>query len=252
MEITQARLIRKIQLGPEIFAYTIESKTIAQKAQPGQFVQIRINDSFDPFLRRPFSIAQVWANTFQIVFRIRGKGTKILAQAKEEDYLDVLGPLGRPVPCYEEANIVMIGGGVGIAPLLFLAQKARPKNRLYLFFGARTRTELILQEDFKKLTKNIAVITEDGSTEKKGMVTDLLTTEELDRLKNPLVFACGPVAMLKALKRNFGFLSIYGFLEERLGCGTGLCFGCAVKKKNGGYLRICKDGPVVNLNEIEI
>lgn len=252
MEVTQARLIRKTQLSPVIFAFDLESKTIANKAQPGQFVQVRINDSFDPFLRRPFSIAQVWLDTFRIIFRIRGKGTKILSQMKEEEHLDILGPLGRPIPPYKEQNVVMIGGGVGIAPLLFLAQKLAPKNHLYLFFGARNRTELILQEDFKKLTKNIAIISEDGSTGKKGLVTELLIAEELDKLKNLLVFACGPVAMLKALKKMLGFVPIYGFFEERLGCGTGLCFGCAVKKRTGGYLRLCKDGPVVNLNEIEI
>ncbi len=262
MELETARLIRKENFSPEIFVFDLASKAVARKAQPGQFVQIRVNSSFDPFLRRPFSVASVSSDTFRIVFRIRGKGTKILSQLNEGDDVEVLGPLGNPFPLFDERDIIMVGGGVGIAPLFFLAQKLAPKNRLQFFFGARNRTELIMLKDFKKLTKNIAIATEDGSFGKKGKVTDLfspklqppglLAMEEPSTLVKPLIFACGPLPMLKVLQSSFVSIPVYGFLEERLGCGTGLCFGCAVKKKTGGYLRLCKEGPVVNLNEIEL
>ncbi|MEO0115552.1 MAG: FAD-binding oxidoreductase, partial [candidate division WOR-3 bacterium] len=152
MEIEKARLIKKEEVSAGLFIFDLESKAVSRKALPGQFVQIRVWDSFDPFLRRPFSIAQVDSDTFRIAFRIRGKGTKILALTREDDYLDVLGPLGKPIPAYEDRNIVLIGGGVGIAPLLFLAQKLAVKNRLFIFLGARSRNELLFLPDFKQLT----------------------------------------------------------------------------------------------------
>lgn len=252
MEIEEVRLVRKEKLTPEIFAFDFASKTIIRKAQPGQFVQIQVNNSFDPFLRRPFSLASVSSNIFRIVFRVRGKGTKILSQAREDDYISVLGPLGQPIPNYQEQNIILVGGGIGIAPLFFLTQRLVAQNYLHLYFGARNRNELIMLAEFKKLTEKITIATEDGSLGKRGKVTDLLTTDKLAIPTKSLIFACGPIPMLNALQKIFTPVPVYGFLEQRLGCGTGLCFGCAVKKKTGGYLRLCKDGPVVNLNEIEL
>lgn len=253
MEIEQTRLIRKEIISKEIFGFDLESKTIARKAKPGQFVQIRVNNSFDPFLRRPFSIASAWSDTIRIVFRVRGRGTEILAQAIEGEPIDVLGPLGRALPHYEDRDIFIIGGGVGIAPLFFLCQKLEIENRMHLFFGAKNRDELIMLDGFRKMTKNIMISTEDGSLGKRGRVTDLLVAEEIEaKIRSSLIFACGPLPMLKVIQKKFTSLPVYGFLEERLGCGTGVCFGCAVKKKTGGYLRVCEEGPVVNLNEIEI
>ena len=253
MEIEKARVIRKEILSKEIFGFELESKTIARKAKPGQFVQIRMNNLFDPFLRRPFSIASVKSDTLRIVFRVRGKGTEILAQANESEYLDILGPLGRALPQYEDRDIIIIGGGVGIAPLFFLCQKLEVENRIHLFLGAKNYDELIMLDGFKKMTKNIMIITEDGSSGKRGKVTDLLTEEEIEaKIRMPIVFACGPLPMLIVIKKRFTALPVYGFLEERMGCGTGICFGCAVQKKNGGYLRVCKDGPVFNLHEIDL
>jgi dihydroorotate dehydrogenase electron transfer subunit len=253
MEIEKARVIRKEIFSKGIFGFDIGSKTIARKAKPGQFVQIRVNNLFDPFLRRPFSIASVKSDTLRIVFRVRGKGTGILAQANEGECLDILGPLGRALPPYEDRDIIIIGGGVGIAPLFFLCQKLEVDNLIHLFLGAKNYDELIMLDGFKKMTKNIMIITEDGSSGKRGKVTDLLTKEEIEaKIRLPIVFACGPLPMLKVIRKRFTSLPVYGFLEERMGCGTGICFGCAVQKKNGGYLRVCKDGPVLNLHEVDL
>lgn len=253
MKIERAELIKKQPLSDTIFAFDLASKTIARKAKPGQFVQIRIFDSFDPFLRRPFSFASVLGNRFRIVFRVRGKGTKILSQFNSGQYLDILGPLGKPIAQLQNQRLILIGGGVGIAPLFFLAQRLGPSNHLTILLGAKNRKELIMLKDFKNLTKNIALATEDGSSGKKGKVTDLLRNSEFGIRDSGLkIFACGPIAMLRAIKERFGSIPVYGFLEERMGCGTGICFCCAVKKKDGGYLRVCQEGPVVNLSQVEI
>ena len=253
MKIEKAKLIKKETLNKEIFAFDLKAKTIARNAKPGQFVQIRVNESFDPFLRRPLSFASVKGDIFRIIFRVRGKGTKILSEHSVGEYLDILGPLGSPLKLSYGKEVILVGGGVGIAPLYFLAQRLKSKNRLNIFLGAKNCDELIMHKDFNKLTKNISVATEDGSLGKKGKVTDLLTNKKINRHNPKLqLFACGPTQMLKAIQKRFNTIPIYGFLEERMGCGTGICFCCAVKRKTGGYLRVCQEGPVVNLNDIEL
>jgi dihydroorotate dehydrogenase electron transfer subunit len=253
VKIEKTKLIKKELLSKGIFAFDLKSKKIARKAKPGQFIQIQVNNLFDPFLRRPFSFASVSSDTFRIVFRVRGKGTEILSQYRVGEYIDVLGPLGHPIKLCERKEVILIGGGVGIAPLYFLAQKLKMKNQLHIFLGAKSRDELIMLKNFKKLTKNIPVTTEDGSLGKRGKVTDLLIDAKFQIPDSKFqIFACGPLPMLSVIKNKFASIPVYGFLEERLGCGTGICFGCAVKRKSGGYLRVCQEGPVVNLNEVEI
>ncbi len=254
MKIEKAKIIKKEQLSDNIFAFDLKARTIARNAKPGQFVQIRVNESFDPFLRRPLSFASVKGDTFRIVFRLRGKGTKILSEYSVGEYLNVLGPLGKPIKIERNKDMVLIGGGVGIAPLYFLAQESsKKKNHLKIFLGAKNRKELIMLKDFKKLTKDIALATEDGSLGKKGKVTNLLNDTKLIQSKPKLqIFVCGPTPMLKITQKKFYDIPIYGFLEERMGCGTGICFCCAVKRKNRKYLRVCQEGPVVNLNDIEL
>jgi len=251
MKIELVRLIKKEKLSEEIFAFDIKSKTIARNAKPGQFIQIRVNESFDPFLRRPLSFASVKNDAFRVVFKVRGKGTKILSRYEVGEDLDVIGPLGNPIDLREIEQVILIGGGVGIAPLYFLAQKIRQQHHLKILLGAKTRNELIMLEDFQKISNNVAVATEDGSIGKKGRITDLLDNREFKN-QNSKIFACGPTPMLHALKKKLPTLTVYGFLEERMGCGTGICFSCAIKRKARGYLRVCQEGPVVNLSEIEI
>lgn len=253
MKIEKAKIIKKEQLSDNILAFDLKASTIAKNAKPGQFVQIRVNESFDPFLRRPLSFASVKEDTFRIIFRVRGKGTKILSESSAGEYLDILGPLGFPIKLPFKKEVILVGGGVGIAPLYFLAQRLKSKNRLNIFLGAKNRKELIMLKDFKKLTKNISAATEDGSFGKKGKVTDLLTKTKINQHNSKYqIFACGPTPMLKAIQNRFNKIPVYGFLEERMGCGSGICFCCAVKRKAGGYLRVCQQGPVVNLNDIEL
>lgn len=253
MRFVQATITKKAILSKGIIAFFFKAPEISQIALPGQFINIRVKPDFDPFLRRPFSIADKDKNGILIVFRIRGIGTEILSNYKEGDELDIIGPLGKPISEPSGASIEMryflIGGGVGIAPLLFLARSLYKKNTVKLFLGAKTKTEIILLDEFRKFLKpsQIEIATEDGTMGKMGTVVNLIQQSTRDR-RSCALFACGPKPMLKVLSTKLE--NLYGFLEEPMGCGMGICFGCAVKKKSGGYLRFCQEGPVVDLSTV--
>ncbi len=229
----------------------LESSEIARLAKPGQFLQAQVSDSIEPFLCRPISIADIKANQIRIIYRIRGKGTELLKQKKPGETLHLLGPLGTPISHVNNKKIILCAGGVGIAPLLFLAKRFSKNNKVYLYFGAKNKSELILLDEFKKCCDKIFLATEDGSIGYKGYVTDLLTN--ISKIEPDILYAAGPLRMLQKisnLKFKISNLKLFGFLEERMGCGCGICFGCAVKKKDGGYLRVCTDGPAIDLNQI--
>jgi dihydroorotate dehydrogenase electron transfer subunit len=251
-----AKIYNIKRLAPEIYSMWCTSPIIAKQTKPGQFVQVQIKDSFEPFLCRPISIADAQDNKLRMIFRVRGKGTKLLIEKKVKECIYLLGPLGDPIPSIKGKNIILCAGGVGIAPLLFLAKKLAKNNKLYLFFGAKNKSELILLNEFKQLCEEIFLTTDDGSQGKKGFVTDLLFNNIRHRpFDFQYLFTAGPVEMIKKIS-NFKFpisnLKLYGFLEERMGCGCGICFTCGVKKKDGGYFRTCTDGPVFDLSLIEL
>jgi dihydroorotate dehydrogenase electron transfer subunit len=247
--IREKSLIKSTKhLAPGIYTLWLYCPRITKHAKPGQFVQIQLSNSYEPFLCRPLSIADTEFNKLRIIFRIRGKGTLLLKDKKPGDELFLLGPLGKPITLSNNKNIILCAGGVGIAPLLFLAKKIPKKNKLQLYFGTKNKSEIILQNEFKPLCEKIFLTTEDGSVGKKGVITDLLN--KVTQSDRTTLYAAGPTDMLKNIKVKVS--EAYGFLEERMGCGCGICFGCAIKKKSGGNLRVCIDGPVFNLNEIEL
>ena len=252
----KVKITKHEKLTQDIYTIWLYSPAIAKQVNPGQFIMIAVSKLVEPFLARPLSIADVRENKIRIVYRIIGKGTLALKEKRIGDSLYILGPLGNPITPVKNKNIIFCAGGVGIAPLLFLAKQLSKKNKLQLYFGAKNRHELILLDEFKLLCEKIFLATEDGSAGKKGLVTDLLC----NNIKLPLssfqyLYAAGPLPMLKQIS-NFQFpisnLKLYGFLEERMGCGCGICFGCGIKKKEGSYQRVCTDGPVFDLSEIEL
>ena len=210
-------------------------------------------------LRRPISVADVEAGRVRLVFRVVGRGTALLSHVRPGDELDVLGPLGRPAPEMRGQDVIICGGGIGAAPLLFLARRLAKANRLRVFVGVRTKAELLLLKEFRGLGAKVAVATDDGSVGYKGMVTELVETQ--CRMQNggqrsavsgqpSVVFACGPRPMLADLVKRLDPIPVWGFIEERMGCGTGICYCCALPKKGGGHVRFCEEGPVVRLNEV--
>lgn len=251
MPISEAAEIKRFEgLGQNIYSFWLNTRKIAIQAKPGQFVLVKITDSTEPFLGRPMSIADVNNYNLRIIFRVRGKGTALLKNKKQGEIIHLFGPLGKPVKLIKNKKIILCAGGVGIAPLLYLARKLHQNNKLYLFFGAKTKSELILLNEFKKMCQMIYQATEDGSRGYHGFITDLLIN--IDRIKPDVLFASGPIGMLRTISAIKLKTKCYGFLEERMGCGCGICFGCAVRKKNDGYFRVCTDGPVFDLTDIEL
>ena len=231
----------------EIFLLKVRDNKIASNGVPGQFVHIRIGDSFSPLLRRPFSIHDVKGDIFAVLYKIRGRGTFLLSQYKVGDQIDIIGPLGKGFDIEKYDRVAIVAGGMGVAPLYFLAKKLKAK-KLTILLGAATEEKLVYVEEFSKLGE-LKIATEDGSLGIKGMVTELL--EEIKETN--FVAACGPSPMLRVVKL---FTAKYNIpcqlsLEERMACGLGICLSCAVKSADN-YKYVCKDGPVFWSSEIDI
>jgi dihydroorotate dehydrogenase electron transfer subunit len=236
---------------PGIVGLELEASSPGRKARPGQFFNVRVHDGPDPLLRRPISVCDVVEARLRFVFRVVGRGTALLARVRVGERLSVLGPLGRPAPMPSGCDIVLVGGGVGIAPLLFSARRLVARNRVSAAFGARDRRQLILRREFRALGITPRFATDDGSVGFRGSVVEPAAAA-VASAERPLVLACGPKPMLAELVRRLDPVPVWGFIEERMGCGTGICYCCALPRKGGGWVRFCADGPVVLLNEVEL
>jgi len=250
MVYTQGVIKEKILLTSEVYSLWIFAPEISQEAQPGQFVNIRVTGGYEPFLNRPISIADAGSNCIYTVIKIVGRGTEILYHRRIGDKIDLLGPLGKPVKIPQGRKALLVGGGVGIAPLYFLAKHLTGGNELGAILAVRKKKDLILKKEYLKLTKDIHITTEDGSLGSKG--TAVSTLRRLVRKASyNIIYACGPRAMLTAIKQLHLKIPVYAFVEDFLGCGCGICLGCALKV-NGEYRRICIDGPVFDLRRIQL
>jgi len=252
----RVEITKNSEITPDYRILAVNSPEIAGHAKAGQFVMVRILlDSFDPFLRRPFSIMKVDGPSVEILYKIVGKGTRILSGLEPGNYLGMVGPLGRGFePDLKSHRAILAGGGVGIPPLYFLAETllAFDNIDLNIFLGGRTRADLLLLDEFCNLGARVFTATDDGSAGQKGLVTDPLE----DFLKNhpmkpSIIYSCGPEPMLKTIAGIANAFKIPAkvSLEEKMGCGIGACLGCVVET-NPGLQRVCKDGPVFDSKEI--
>jgi len=244
-------------LAPDIYLMRIKSGYIAQNALPGQFVNIRCCSGINALLRRPISICSVdrEKGTFDIVFQLRGKGTELLAMKKAGDTVDIIGPLGKPFHMSDAfRKIAVVGGGIGIFPLLFLLEETRSSEKA-AFLGFRNKECLVLSDDFERVCGSLHISTDDGSAGRKGLVTGLLEESLVSGETYDIIYACGPGPMLKkaadlAKKHN---IRCQVSLEQRMGCGIGACLVCACKTRQGDdwdYSHVCKDGPVFWSDEV--
>ena len=245
-------IVQKKNLAKNIFDLTISCPQIATEAVPGQFVHVKA-PGFQ--LRRPISICGIdrEKGTIRIVFEIRGEGTEKIAALNPGELIDILGPLGHGYTILSpDAKVVVIGGGIGVPPLLQTAA-AYGKNATAII-GFRNAAAVILKEDFEKNGARVILCTDDGTAGVHGFVTTALE-KLLEEEKPDLICACGPTPMLKgvaAMAEGKGIACEIS-LEERMACGVGACLGCACKTvKNGveGYSHVCKDGPVFNSKEV--
>ena len=239
----RGKLIRADKLTGDIFDFTVECPELAEKAVPGQFAQIYLPGHA---LRRPISICGIdrERGTLRFVFQIRGQGTAELAEFQIGKDMELLAPLGNGFPVEKAKRTLLVGGGIGVPPLLGAAAELGEKAVAVL--GFRTKSAVILERDFEKTGAKTLIATDDGTYGFHGLVTELARKEEFEA-----VFACGPTPMLKAVKALAEEKNVLCFLslEERMACGIGACLGCAVplhgeNTEDWHYGHVCKDGPV--------
>lgn len=256
--IQQERMtvVQQVEIARNIYELTLQGQ-IVQDMNPGQFVHVRVSDSFEPLLRRPISIANIdtEAKECTIIYRAEGRGTQILSQKQIGDEVDVLGPLGNGFPVDavpEGGTALLVGGGIGVPPLHELSKQLNARGvRTIHVLGFATEDVVFYEEQFSKLG-DTHFVTDDGSKGTKGFVTTLL--EEL----NPefdVFYSCGPLPMLRALERFYPEKTGYLSFEERMGCGIGACFACICKttdEVDKDYVKVCSDGPVFPKGVVEL
>ena len=294
LRVEAAKRIKK-----QVYLLGIKSSYLSRHASPGQFIHIKV-DSKVTILRRPFSIHKVRGSIVYFLFKVRGRGTYLLSQFKRGDKLNIVGPLGegfsfRNQPAHEAGASggksvtgplmrraplaenqggkdrlnIFVAGGIGVAPLVFLAEKLRlnQKAERVVLLGVKTEKEILCEGDFRKLGYKVHIATEDGSRGIKGTVTGLLknilaTRYSLPRGPNPArtlrgllathLYACGPGEMFAEIKKvvkKYPGVQCQVSFEQFMGCGLGICYGCSIATKKG-YKKVCKDGPVFDLNEV--
>jgi len=250
----KAKIISNLRFRENYWHLEVEAGLIAKQASAGQFVNIRVTDGEAPLLRRPFSIHGVKAQKIKVIYEVLGKATQVLSGKKSGEFLDIIGPLGngfnyRGSVKSKTGENILIAGGMGVAPLVFLAEKLKLSKPLVLI-GARTKKNILCTQEIKALGCELKIATDDGSLGFKGRVTDLLKTV-LEQSKPRELFSCGPQPMLKAVSEitNDNKINAQLSLEEHMSCGIGACLGCVVATKTG-YKTVCKDGPVFFSEEL--
>ena len=246
--------VRSLQaVARNIFVLTLHAPGLAPTVRPGQFVNVRINDTLEPLLRRPFSVHRTTADSIEILFNIVGKGTAQLAEKREGDLLDLLGPLGVPFTLDDDRfdTALLVAGGLGVAPMpLTTVELLHRGKAVRTLVGARDAASLVTRH-----LHDVVTATDDGSSGFNGNVVELLEREAArlagTRLK---VYACGPHAMLKATALAAGRLGIpcEVSMEGPMGCGIGICQGCPVELRDASrrYALMCKDGPTFDAQAI--
>ncbi len=224
-----------------VFDMWIESPEIAVQAAAGQFVHIKCGNG--TLLRRPISVCDTGDDAVRLVFEVKGEGTKWLASRRAGDVLDVLGPLGHGFEPMGERPVI-IGGGIGVFPLLMLAKRLKNPR---IFLGFRDCTRVVMEDEFDALGC-ISVCTDDGSYGKHELVTAEAKTAVEDA---DMVYACGPVPMLREVQKLAADAGVRAqiSLEERMGCGVGACLVC-VCKAGGHFEKVCQKGPVFWSSEV--
>ena len=248
MKQTLAPVISNSEVMPGTHLIWLESPQVATAAIPGQFVMVSCGE--DALLRRPLSVHQTDGGNIALLFTRIGKGTRWLSQRQTGDTVDIFGPLGNGYTVYPDSkNLLLVAGGIGIAPLCFLAQQASNQGcSIKLLLGGRTAAQLY-PNDLMPNGIDVIYTTEDATLGMPGRVT-ILVPDYSDQADQ--IFACGPLPMYRNLAENFPQLKnkpVQISLEIRMGCGFGVCYGCTVKTKSG-LKQVCKDGPVFELSDI--
>ncbi|RSL31289.1 dihydroorotate dehydrogenase electron transfer subunit [Salibacterium salarium] len=250
-------IVRRHQvIAQDIYEMVLEGNLVGEIKRPGEFLHINTSSQSVPLLRRPISICETNKEEGQltIIYRAEGEGTRLLTTYQENESVDVLGPLGNGFYTADVVNgetVLLVGGGVGVPPLYDLAASLKEKGaHVVVVLGFSDKNVVFYEENFRQYG-DVYVATIDGSAGYKGFVTDVIEKEQLtfDRL-----FACGPVPMLKALETSYPNVKGSLSLEERMGCGIGVCLACVCHTQDdldgSNYRKVCSDGPVFPWGEV--
>lgn len=240
-------ILRTEKLNSDAVSLWLDAGELAESAAVGQFVNVKCGEGL--LLRRPISICRVEGTKLNIVFEVRGEGTAWLAARQEGDLLDVMGPLGHGFS-YPQGKVLVVGGGIGVPPMLHTARKA-PSGAIACL-GFRNASKAMLISEFEQCCEQVYVASDDGSLGIHSYVAGIVDTALTNHPEISAVLACGPKIMLKtvydaAKKHN---VPCQVSMEERMGCGIGACLVCACKSADGAYRHVCKDGPVFAAEEV--
>jgi len=250
----QAMVIRQEEVAEDIYSMWIKTEA-AKTAKPGQFVNLYCYDG-SMILPRPISICEIdpEREALRVVYRVNGKGTRLFSKYMAGDEIELMGPLGNGFPTdIPQKKAILIGGGIGIPPMLELAKQLHNSSSVVLGY----KSFPFLKEEFVKTGSSVYVATEDGSMGTKGNVIGAIMENNLGA---DVIFACGPTPMLRAVKKfaKVRKIKCYVSMEERMACGVGACLGCVVETVDvNGHskvhnARVCKDGPVFDAEEVNI
>ncbi len=264
-QLSESRIISIEKKALDIYRYRLTAPNISQSARSGNFINVEVPHCEEIMWRRPFSIhnSQPDAGTFDILFAAIGRGTHALLKNKPGDSLNIIGPLGNSFDYPDDLQeAIIVAGGIGIAPFLLMMQELPTKDiKKSIFYGAGTREQLCCLDDFEKTNAEIHISTDDGSAGYKGFITDILNDylASLTSTTGKQLYVCGPTPMMvkvQQLAKQYN-ISAQVTVENVMACGFGACMGCPVPMANPPhdgkkYLLACKDGPVFNMNEINL
>jgi dihydroorotate dehydrogenase electron transfer subunit len=252
-----AELVSKREVIPGTFHFVLHAPVLARQSRPGQFVMIQVQDGTDPLLRRPISLCGSGTETVEILFQVRGSGTKLMASWNPGHAVNVIGPFGNGfiIPVDMQAA-ALVAGGIGAAPLLFLAKVLSAEfKKITFIFGSATRIDSAILSGVEGRINEYLHVTEDGSTGHAGLVTGAfesrVNTGEFGSGRT-CIYSCGPFPMLKKVARIAASHTIpcQVSLEAHMACGVGACLGCVVETKDG-FKRVCADGPVFDSSVLD-
>ena len=260
-----AQILWNEKVGPSYYRIGLDCRYGYTRVKPGQFVMVRLSGGIDPLLRRPFSVHKPIIQNDRIIgvellYKVVGKGTRMLSELEKGRHVDVLGPLGSAFLLPENVRrIFIVAGGIGVAPLVFLAsylvQSGIEPADCIVFLGGRTKNDLLCIDDFEDLHLTVHASTDDGSAGDQCLVTVPVEFAVADG-RPDIIYACGPEEMLKCVVGIARARSIPCQLsiETRMGCGMGACLGCAVAAEDlpGKYYHACLDGPVFDSQSIRL
>ena len=225
--------------------FWLKIRTDSARALPGQFVNIRPREGSAPLIRRPISVFNYSDNIIELIVQLAGEGTKLLCNRPVGE-IDIIGPVGKPFSLPQNSRLLLVGGGVGNAPLYYLARELKKNgNDITYIYGARSVGYIFLEEKYRETADNFILMTDDGSKGDKGFATEAAATLP-EPGKFDIVYTCGPHGMMETLTKIMAAAPrIEVSMENYFACGIGLCSGCVVKTSEG-HKRACVEGPVMD------